>query len=69
MTLDSKADGTFFVPTVLLSTFIPLLVPSSPVSLSYFNLAVPMRKCSGEHSCMSSTFSIAMLNGIKISTL
>ena len=31
--------------------------------LSYFNLAVPMRRCSGEHSFMSSTFSIAVLNG------
>ena len=33
------------------------------VSLSYFNLAVPMRKCLGEHSCMSSSFSIDILNG------
>ena len=31
--------------------------------LSYFNLAVPKRKCSGKHFCMSSTFSIAILNG------
>ena len=50
------------VPTVL-STYIPLFLPSSPVSLSYLNLAVPMRKGSGEHSCTSSTFSIAILNG------
>ena len=49
----------FLVPTVFISTFIPLLEPSSPVSLSYFNFAVLMRKCSGEHS----TFSIAILNG------
>ena len=31
--------------------------------LSYFNLAVPMRKYSGEYSRMSSTFPIAILNG------
>ena len=36
---------------------------SSSVSLSYFYLAVPLRKCSGEHSCMSSQFSLAILNG------
>ena len=34
-----------------------------PVSSSLFMLAVPMRRCLGKHSCMSSTFSIAMLNG------
>ena len=34
-----------------------------PLCLSYFILAVPMRKCSGKHSCMSSTFPIAILNG------
>ena len=39
----------------------PLLV--SYVSLSYFNFTVHMRKCSGEHSCMSSRSSIAILNG------
>ena len=27
-----------------------------PVSLSYFNIVVHMRKCYGEHSCMSYTF-------------
>ena len=52
----------FFVPAVLLSTFILLLLLSSSVSLSYFNLAVPMRMCLGKHSCMSSPFSIAILN-------
>ena len=31
--------------------------------LPYFNLAVPMLKCSGKHSCTSSTFSPAILNG------
>ena len=52
----------FFVFAVLLSTFILIFLPSSSVSLSYFNLAVPMRKCSGEHSCMSSPFSIIYHN-------
>ena len=52
----------FFVSAVLLSTFVLLFLLSS-VSLSYFNLAVPMRKCLGKHSCMSSQFSIAILNG------
>ena len=31
-------------------------------SLSYFILAVSMRKCLGKHSCMSSSFPIAILN-------
>ena len=31
-------------------------------SLSYFILAVLMRKCLGKHSCMSSPFPIAILN-------
>ena len=52
-----------FVSAVLLSTFILLLLPSSSVSLSNFYLAVPMRKCLGKYSCMSSPFSIAILNG------
>ena len=33
------------------------------VSLSYFIFAVPMHECLGEHSCMSSIFPIAILNG------
>ena len=45
------------------TSFKNLFLPSSSVSLSYFHLVVPMRKCSGEHSCMSSLFSIAILNG------
>ena len=53
----------FFVSAVLLSTFILLFLLSSSFSLSYFNLAVPMRKCLGKHSCMSSPFCIAILNG------
>ena len=41
---------------------------SSPLTfficfLTCFNLVVPMRKCSGEHSCMSSTLYIVILNG------
>ena len=35
----------------------------SSVPLSYFILAVPMRECLGKHSCMSSPFPIAILNG------
>ena len=31
--------------------------------LSYLSLAVPMRNCFGKHSCMSSLFPIAILNG------
>ena len=41
-----------FVSAVLLSTLILL-----------FYLAVPMRGCLGKHSCMSSPFPIAILNG------
>ena len=52
-----------FVSAVLLSTFILLFYPSSSVSLSNFYLAVPMRGCLGKHSCMSSPFPIAILNG------
>ena len=51
----------FFVSIVLLSTFILLLLLSSSVSLSYFNLTVPTCKCLGKHSCMSSPFSIVVL--------
>ena len=39
-----------------------LFCVSSSVWLSYFILAVPMRKCLGKHSCMSSSFPIAILN-------
>ena len=51
------------VSAVLLSSFILLLLPSSSVSLSNFYLAVPMRRCLRKHSCMSSPFPIAILNG------
>ena len=62
--LNSLTDGPsgFFVPA-LLKILAPLFLPPSSVSLSCFILAVPMRECSGKHSCTSSTFPIAMLNG------
>ena len=53
----------FFVSAVLTSAIILLFLLSYSVSLSYFNLAAPMRKCLGKHSCMSSQFSILILNG------
>ena len=52
-----------FVSAVLLFTFILLFLPSSSVSLSNIYLAVTMRGCLGKHSCMSSPFPIAILNG------
>ena len=52
-----------FVSAALLSTFIFLFLLSSSVSLSNFYLSVPMRGCLGKHSCMSSRFPIAILNG------
>ena len=53
----------FFVRALLLSILTPLFLPSSSVSLSYFVLVVPIPECSGKHSCRSSTFIIAILNG------
>ena len=55
-----------FVPTFLFS-ILALLLPSSSASLFYFILAVPMRDCFGKHSCISSPFSIAILNGASAS--
>ena len=52
-----------FVPAVLFSILTPLFCPSSSVSLSYFILAVAILECLGKHSCMSSPFPIAILNG------
>ena len=52
----------FFVPALLFSILTPLFLPSSSVSLSYFVLALPMRECLRNHSCMSSIFPIAILN-------
>ena len=63
-TLHGDWTGLFsFVSAILLSTFILLFLPSSSVSLSNFYLAVPMRGSLGKHSCMSSPFPIAILNG------
>ena len=45
------------------SILTPLFLPPSSDSLSYFILAVPMRKCLGKYSCISSPFPIAILNG------
>ena len=58
-----RRDIFFFVPALLFSILTPLFLPPSSVSSSYFIFAVPMRKCLGKHSCMSSQFSIAILNG------
>ena len=58
-----RRDFFFFVPAVAFSMLMPFFLPPSSVSLSYFILAVPMRKRLGKHSCMSSPFPIAMLNG------
>ena len=52
-----------FVPALLFSILTSLFLSSSSVSLSYFGLAVPIRECLGKHSCMSSPFPIAILNG------
>ena len=52
-----------FVSTLLLSILKPLFLPSATVSVSYFFFAVSMSKCLGKHSCMSSSFPIAMLSG------
>ena len=41
-------------PLRFFSILTPLFLPPSSVSLSYFILGVPMRKCLGKHSCMSS---------------
>ena len=51
-----------FHPTLLLSMLTHFFWSSS-LSLSYFILAVPIRKCLGKHLCMSSPFPIAILDG------
>ena len=59
-----RPSGFFlFVLAVLFSILTPLFCVSPSVSLSYFILAVPVRECLGKHSCMSSPFPIAILNG------
>ena len=60
---DRPSGHLFFVPDLLFSILTPLFLPPSSVSLSYVILAVPMRKCLGKRSCMSSPFPIAILNG------
>ena len=60
---DRPSGLLLFVSAVLLSMLTPLFCASSSISLSYFILAVPMRECSRKHSCMSSQFPIAILNG------
>ena len=49
------------MPALLLSLLTHLFLSSS-LSLSYFILAVPMRKCLGKHSCMNFSFPIVILN-------
>ena len=49
------------MPALLLPMLTHLFLSSS-LSLFYFILAVPMRKCLGKHSCVSSSFPIAILN-------
>ena len=44
------------------SSHFTFMLASSFLYLPHLNLTVPMRKCSGEHSCMSSTFNISILN-------
>ena len=46
---------------LLLSILTPLILSSS-VSMPYFILAIHMSQCLEKHSCMSSTFPIAILN-------
>ena len=59
----SVATSFFFVPALLRFIFTLLFSPSFSASLSYFIFAVFIHVCSGEHSSMSSTFPLAVLNG------
>ena len=61
---DRPSGLLLFVPALLLSILTPIFLPSSFVSLSYFVFALPMRECLGKHSCMSSPWPTAILNGI-----
>ena len=54
------AVGTYFVYRVRCISF--YTHASSSVFLSYFILAFPMPEFLGKHSCMSSTFPMAILN-------
>ena len=42
---DRPSGHLFFMPPLIFSILTPLFLPPSSVSLSYFILAVPMRKC------------------------
>ena len=53
----------FFLCTLYLLPYSLLSYYIISVSLPYFILAGPMRECLGKHSCMSSTYPIAILNG------
>ena len=57
---DRPSGLLLFVPAVL---FPYSRLSSVCLRLSHFILAVPMRECLGKHSCMSSQFPIAILNG------
>ena len=50
--VSDRPSGLLFFCTRFVS--FRLFLPSSPVSLSYIILAVPMRECLGKQSCMSS---------------
>lgn len=52
----------FLVHAVFTSIFTLIFLHSFSVPLSYFILEIPMHKCSGKHSCLSSTLSMAILN-------
>ena len=54
--------GTSFFLASCTFIFTLLFLMFSSIYLSYFILALPMRKCSGKHFCMSFTFPMAMLN-------
>ena len=60
---DRPSGLLLFVPAVLFFILTPLFCVSSSVSLTYVIQAVLMRECLGKHSCMSSQFPIAKLNG------
>ena len=60
--LQPYAAITFFSARCASFHIDSLFSPSS-VSMSYFILAVLMRKCLGKQSCMSSTLQIVRLNG------
>ena len=47
---DRPSGLLLFIPALLLSMLMPLFLPSSSVSLSYFILAVPMREWENTHA-------------------